>query len=85
MNQYRVLEGVHIDNAGKKFEKGDIVESNDNLIAMFPQKFSLVTAPVLAPTHSPRTTAAAGWDDEESSKKPGHKTVAAKRTMRDES
>jgi hypothetical protein len=92
-NKFRVVAGVHIEG-NKRYKKGQIVESPNDLIKLFPQKFERVSG----------TSTAGDWDEgekaeelrvggsrrsqllEEDEEKPAapHKTQhAASRTMRD--
>lgn len=52
MNRYQILAGQHIEQVGEKgktvYKKGDKVDSNQDLVALFPQKF-LNLGPVLEP------------------------------------
>jgi len=41
MNAYRVNAGIHIDGpTGKQYKKGQIIKSHQDLIKMFPEKFT---------------------------------------------
>ncbi len=40
MKQFIVLEGIHFDEKGKKYEKGQKVKSNYDLDLIFPRKFA---------------------------------------------
>lgn len=39
---YRVKEGQHQDDSGHTYSKGDIVESDLDLLKLFPEKFALI-------------------------------------------
>lgn len=39
MKQYIVVEGVHFDEKGKKYEKGQKIKTNQQLDLIFPRKF----------------------------------------------
>jgi hypothetical protein len=56
-NKFRVVTGIHIEG-GKKYTKGQVVESPHDLIQLFPQKFTRVGG-------EPETHAPADWDDDE--------------------
>lgn len=62
--RFKLLEGKHHGpgDAGKTYKKGDIVQSNSDLVKIFPGKFSLESA---------------GIDPEKPSKKAEKKTVKA--------
>jgi hypothetical protein len=83
MNSFKLLNGIHFQD-GKKYKEGDVVESPHDLVALFPQKFEKVAAPVSEKTP-------AGWDDEDDRGEEGagskHRTAPkaqpGSRTMRD--
>jgi hypothetical protein len=56
-NKFRVVTGIHIQD-GKKYTKGQVVESPHDLIKLFPQKFTRVGG-------EPESTSPKDWDEEE--------------------
>lgn len=60
MSKFKLVGGVHTDENGKTYSKGDKIESDSDLVKLFPNKFELVGEPVAKaePSESPgrRTT-----------------------------
>lgn len=42
MASYKLVAGSHVDADGKSYDKGDLIQSNDDLIRMFPNKFKRI-------------------------------------------
>jgi hypothetical protein len=57
MASYKVTTGIHFQE-GKKYKKGDTVESAMDLITLFPEKFTKVET-------LPAEEKPPGWDDED--------------------
>jgi len=74
--KFKLLNGVHFE-AGKKYEKGKVVESEHNLVELFPLKFQLIEAPASA------SASHKSWEDEDEEKPKQPPLRTAARTMRD--
>lgn len=40
--QFKIRAGKHVDESGRVYRKGEVVESEHDLVKMFPEKFDLV-------------------------------------------
>jgi len=89
MASYKVAAGIHHQD-GKKYKKGEVVESAQDLTVLFPEKFTKLEEAGAGA----KTAKVKGWDDEDNEGSEGeehrgdeHKSKTlpkpAHRTMRD--